>query len=204
VLKKGNPLEDQDLVRRCQNGDDTAFEKLVRKYQQALFNLIYHNMGRRGDVEDIAQKIFSKVYFSLPKFDNNRPFFPWVYRIAINQCYDELRRARRRPSLTFSELNLQDSENIENLIRQEEIPGTPAEEREELHDLLHKMLDRLPEKQRKALVLRDLEDVPYEKMAELMNCTEQAARLKVFRARTRLRDMMLKAMRRRERAPARR
>jgi DNA-directed RNA polymerase specialized sigma24 family protein len=64
------------------------------------------------------------------------------------------------------------------------------------------MLNRLPEKQRKALVLRDLEDVPYEKMAELMNCTEQAARLKVFRARARLRDSMLKAMRRRKRAPA--
>jgi len=189
-------------VRRCQNGDETAFEALVRKYQQALFNLIYHNMGRRGDVEDIAQKIFSKVYFSLGKFDNSRPFFPWVYRIAINQCYDELRRARRRRSLTFSELNLQDSENIENLIRQEEIPGTLAEERKELHDLLYKMLNRLPEKQRKALVLRDLEDVPYEKMAELMNCTEQAARLKVFRARARLRDSMLKAMRRRKRAPA--
>lgn len=189
-------------MRRCQNGDETAFEALVRKYQQALFNLIYHNMGRRGDVEDIAQKIFSKVYFSLGKFDNSRPFFPWVYRIAINQCYDELRRARRRRSLTFSELNLQDSENIENLIRQEEIPGTLAEERKELHDLLYKMLNRLPEKQRKALVLRDLEDVPYEKMAELMNCTEQAARLKVFRARARLRDSMLKAMRRRKRAPA--
>lgn len=202
MLRIESSLEDQDLVRRCQNGDETAFEALVRKYQQALFNLIYHNMGRRGDVEDIAQKIFSKVYFSLGKFDNSRPFFPWVYRIAINQCYDELRRARRRRSLTFSELNLQDSENIENLIRQEEIPGTLAEERKELHDLLYKMLNRLPEKQRKALVLRDLEDVPYEKMAELMNCTEQAARLKVFRARARLRDSMLKAMRRRKRAPA--
>ena len=78
---------------------------------------------------------------------------------------------------------------------------TPAEEREELHDLLHKMLDRLPEKQGNALVLRDLEDVPYEKMAALLNCSEQAAQLKVFRARTRLRDMMLRAMRRREHAP---
>lgn len=201
MLTKENSLEDQDLVRRCQSGDDTAFEELVRKYQQPLFNLIYHNMGRRNDVEDIAQKIFSKVYFSLPKFDNNRPFFPWLYRIVINQCYDEMRRARRRRSLTFSELNLQDSENIENLIRQEEIAGAPADEREELHLLLHKMLDRLPEKQRRALVLRDLEDVSYEKMAELLNCSEQAARLKVFRARTHLRDLMLKAMRRRARAP---
>jgi RNA polymerase sigma-70 factor (ECF subfamily) len=203
VWRKENSTEDQDLVRRCQSGDDTAFEEVVRKYQQTLFNVIYHNMGRRGEIEDIAQKIFSKVYFSLRQFDNSRPFFPWVYRIAVNQCYDEMRRARRHRFITFSDLNLQETENIENLLKHEEVQETPAEERKELHDLLYKMLDRLPEKQRRALVLRDLEDVPYDQMAEVMNCTEQAARLKVFRARTHLRDLMLKAMRRRERAPAR-
>jgi RNA polymerase sigma-70 factor, ECF subfamily len=203
VWRKENSLADQDLVRRCQQGDEAAFEELVRKYQQTLFNVIHHNMGRRGDVEDIAQKIFSKVYFSLRKFDNTRPFFPWVYRIAINQCYDEMRRARRRRSITFSELNLEDADNIDNLLKQEEVQEIPIEERKELHDLLYKMLDRIPEKQRKALVLRDLEDVPYDQMAELMNCSEQAARLKVFRARARLRDLMLKAIRRREYAPGR-
>ena len=199
MWRKENSEEDRELVRRCQKGDDGAFEELVRKYQQTLFNLVYHNMGHRGDVEDVAQKIFTKVYFSLPKFDNDRPFFPWVYRIAVNQCYDELRRARRRRSLAFSELNLQDSESIERLIRQEDLTEVPVEERQEMYDLLQKMLDRLPEKQRKAIVLRDLEEVPYEKMAELMNCTEQAARLKVFRARMRLRDLMLKAMKKQER-----
>jgi RNA polymerase sigma-70 factor (ECF subfamily) len=204
VWRKENTAEDQDLVRRCQSGDDAAFEELVRKYQQTLFNVIHHNIGRRSDVEDIAQKIFSKLYFSLHKFDPNRPFFPWVYRIAINQCYDELRRARRRRSITFSELNLEETENIENLLKQEAVQETSAEERKELHELLYKMLDRLPEKQKKALVLRDLEDVPYDQMAQVLQCTEQAARLKVFRARTRLRDLMVKAMRRRERGSNRR
>lgn len=204
MWRKENTAEDQDLVRRCQSGDDAAFEELVRKYQQTLFNVIHHNIGRRSDVEDIAQKIFSKLYFSLHKFDPNRPFFPWVYRIAINQCYDELRRARRRRSITFSELNLEETENIENLLKQEAVQETSAEERKELHELLYKMLDRLPEKQKKALVLRDLEDVPYDQMAQVLQCTEQAARLKVFRARTRLRDLMVKAMRRRERGSNRR
>jgi RNA polymerase sigma-70 factor (ECF subfamily) len=199
VWRKENSEEDRELVRRCQEGDDGAFEELVRKYQQTLCNLVYHNMGHRGDVEDVAQKILTKVYFSLPKFDNTRPFFPWVYRIAVNQCYDELRRARRRRSLAFSELNLQDSESIESLIRHEDLTEVPVEERQEMYDLLQKTLDQLPEKQRKAIVLRDLEEVPYEKMAELMKCSEQAARLKVFRARMRLRDLMLKAMKKQER-----
>jgi RNA polymerase sigma-70 factor (ECF subfamily) len=203
VWRQEDAAEDLELVRRCQGGDETAFEALVRKYQQVLFNIIHHNLDRGRDVEDVAQKIFSKVYLSLPKFDSSRPFFPWIYRIAINQCFDELRRSRRRRSITFSDLNLQETENIENLLKREENQETPAEERLELYDLLHKMLDRLPEKQRTALVLRDLEDMPYDRMAEVMNCSKQAARLKVFRARSRLRDSMLKAMRRRKNVPGR-
>jgi RNA polymerase sigma-70 factor (ECF subfamily) len=196
VWPKENSDEDRELVRRCQNGDDQAFEALVRKYQQSLFKVICHNVGRRDDVEDIAQKIFFKVYFTLRRFDNNRPFFPWLYRIAVNQCYDEMRRSRRRRWITFSDLNLQDSENLENFLKGEETVNPLPEDRQELHDLLYSMLDRLPEKQRRALVLRDLEDVPYERMAEIMGCTEQAARLKVFRARIRLRNLMLKKLHR--------
>jgi RNA polymerase sigma-70 factor (ECF subfamily) len=191
--------DDQALVRRCQEGDPAAFEELVRKYQQVIFNLVYHNVGRRNDVEDIAQKIFSKVYFSLSKFDNKRPFFPWLYRIAINQCYDELRRSRRRKVVTFTELSLDDSDAIEKLVNQAETAAPTTEENKELHALLHTLLDQLPDPQRMAIVLRDLEDVPYERMAEILQCTEQAARLKVFRARGRLRQMMEKALRRRER-----
>ena len=93
--KEQYPDEDRDLVARCRKGDPLAFEELVRKHQQMVLNLAYHYLGYHNDIEDVAQKIFIKVYFSLPKFDTRRPFFPWLYRIAINQCYDELRRLRR-------------------------------------------------------------------------------------------------------------
>jgi RNA polymerase sigma-70 factor (ECF subfamily) len=200
VARDAHADDDRDLVRRCQEGDEAAFEQLVRKYQQVVFNLIYHNVGYRGDVEDVAQKVFSKVYFSLSKFDNKRPFFPWLYRIAVNQCYDELRRARRRRLVTFSELNLDDSDAIEKLVNQPDTAAANPEEDKEMHALLLKLLDQLPDPQRTALVMRDLEDVPYEKLAEVLKCSEQAARLKVFRARARLRDLMEKALRRQKRA----
>lgn len=198
--REAHTEEDRELAGRCQKGDEQAFEKLVRKYQQSVFNLIYHNIGYRADVEDVAQKIFSKIFFSLPKFDNKRPFFPWLYRIAVNQCYDELRRARRRKVRTFTELSMEDADAIEKLMNQNETAPVPAEDSQEMHALLYKLLDQIPEQQRSAIVLRDLEDVPYEKMAEIMKCSEQAARLKVFRARARLRDLMEKALRRQERA----
>ncbi len=199
MAREAQADDDRDLVGRCQQGDEVAFETLVRKYQQSIVNLVYHNIGGRADVEDIAQKIFSKVYFSLPKFDNERPFFPWLYRIAVNQCYDELRRLRRRKIFTFTDLSLDDNDAIEHLLNRGVITQPPAEEREELHALLHKLLGQITEQQRMAIVLRDLEDMPYDKVAQALNCSEQAARLKVFRARARLRDLIEKALRRRER-----
>ncbi len=188
------PDDDQKLVARCQKGDAGAFEELVRKYQQTIFNIAYHYVGYKNEVEDVAQKIFTKIYFSLPKFDLKRPFFPWLYRIAINQCYDELRRIRRQKTHTFSELSLEDAGSIENLISQNEIPVLPDEDRKEMQALLQKVLRQLPDQQRSAIILRDLEAIPYSKIAEILKCTEQAARLKVFRARARLKTLVEKAL----------
>ena len=190
--------DDSDLIRRCKKGDESAFEEIVRKYQQTVFNVVYHNIGHRGDVEDVAQKIFTKVYFSLSKFDDNHPFFPWLYRIAINQCYDELRRLRRQKVRTFTELNLEDTDRIEALVSQNEIPPSSPQDSKEIHALLLKLLGGLPDRQKMAIVLRDIEDVSYERMAEILNCTEQAARLKVFRARSRLKQLVERALRRKE------
>jgi RNA polymerase sigma-70 factor (ECF subfamily) len=194
VWKEPSPDEDRELVARCRKGDSLAFEELVRKYQQTVLNLAYHYIGYRNDVEDVAQKVFTKIYFSLPKFDVRRPFFPWLYRIAINQCYDELRRIRRQKLYTFSELSLEEAGSVEKLINQNEVSPASDENREELRALLHRMLDQMPDQQRLAIVLRDIEAIPYNKMAEILKCTEQAARLKVFRARARLKILMEKAL----------
>jgi RNA polymerase sigma-70 factor, ECF subfamily len=194
VWNEPNSDEDRELAARCQKGDPLAFEELVRKYQQTILNLACHYIGYRNDVEDVAQKIFTKLYFSLPKFDVRRPFFPWLYRIAINQCYDELRHLRRQKLRTFSELSLEEAGAVEKLINQNEVLPDSDEDRQEMRALLHRILDQLPDQQRMAIVLRDIEAIPYAKIAESMKCTEQAARLKVFRARARLKVLMEKAL----------
>jgi len=194
VWQEPYPDDDRRLVEQCQKGDALAFEELVRRYQQTVFNLAYHYIGYRNEVEDVAQKIFTKIYFSLPKFDVQRPFFPWLYRIVINQCYDELRRIRRQKIHTFTDLSLDDTGSIEKLISQNEIPPAPDENQHELRALLQKVLNQLPDQQRLAIVLRDLESIPYSKISEILRCTEQAARLKVFRARARLKTLMERAM----------
>ncbi len=194
MAKESYTDDDRELVARCQKGDSLAFEELVRKYQQTILNLAYHYLGYQKDFEDVAQKVFTKVYFSLPKFDTRRPFFPWLYRIAVNQCYDELRRMRRMKVRTFSELSTEETNSVENLISQPEASLASDGERREMFALLQKLLDQLPDQQRTAIVLRDIEDIPYSKMAETLKCTEQAARLKVFRARSRLKTLVEKAL----------
>ncbi|MBZ5497542.1 MAG: RNA polymerase sigma factor [Acidobacteriia bacterium] len=195
-----NCEEDRELIRRCQQGDESAFESLVLKYQRELFHMVSWHVGSAIEAEDIVQEILCKVYFSLRKFDNDRPFYPWLRRVAINQCYDELRRVRRRKILKFTELNDQDARLIERLMaspQAEQAAPSPADG-EEVRSLMQKVLDRLPERQRLAIVLRDFKQVPYEEMADIMKCSKQAVRLKVFRARARLRTLLTKAMRRQE------
>lgn len=192
--------EDRDLIHRCQQGDDGAFEQLVGKYQRDLFHLVSWNVGNSAEAEDVVQEILCKVYFSLRKFDNDRPFYPWLRKVAVNQCYDELRRVRRRRIVRFTELSEQDTRLIERLIATPEAdPSTvSAASGEELRVLMQRVLDRLPEKQRIAIVLRDFKQVPYEEMADMLKCSKQAVRLKVFRARARLRNLVTKAIRRQE------
>jgi len=195
VEKAHYPDEDRDLVQRCRQGDALAFEELVTRHQQMVLNLAYHYLGRQNDIEDVAQKIFTKVYFSLSKYDIRRPFVPWLYRIAVNQCYDELRRMRRSRTRTFSELSTDEINYVENLVGGQETSAAQDENRKEMVSLLYRLLDQLPARQRLAVVLRDIEDLSYPKMAEMLECTEQAARLKVFRARSRLKTLLDKAMR---------
>jgi RNA polymerase sigma-70 factor (ECF subfamily) len=195
-----NCEEDRLLISRCQAGDESAFEDLVQKYQRELFHLVSWNVGSAAEAEDIVQDVLTKVYFSLSRFDNDRPFYPWLRRVAINQCYDELRRARRRKILKFTELSEQDTRLVEKLMavpQAESVSSSPSNG-EELRSLMQKILDRLPEKQRMAIVLRDFKQVPYEEMADIMSCSKQAVRLKVFRARARLRTLVMKALRRQE------
>lgn len=194
MWNESNQKDDRELIARCRQGDDAAFEELVAKYQQQVVNLVYHYVGNRSDVEDVAQKIFIKVYFSIPKFDLERPFVPWLYRISINQCYDELRHLRRRKTYTFSEMSLEDNESIEKLIAKRENTPNREEIRSDMHDLLQKMLDQLSDRHRRVIVLRDIEGISYDEIASILKCTEQAARLKVFRARNRLKKIVEKSL----------
>ncbi|MFH1575282.1 MAG: RNA polymerase sigma factor, partial [Acidobacteriota bacterium] len=108
--------EDLEWVRRSRNGDQAAFGNLVRKYHRHLLNLVFWTIGRSSCVEDVVQEILLRVYFSLDSFNDNRPFYPWLRRVALNRCCDELRALQRCKTRTFTELSLPEVENVEKTI----------------------------------------------------------------------------------------
>jgi RNA polymerase sigma-70 factor (ECF subfamily) len=187
-------LQDRALISRSQEGDPMAFEDLVRKYQHQLLSLVSWHAGPAADTDDILQLILCKVYFSLKSFDINRPFYPWLRRIAVNRCCDERRRLRRRRTMTFSDLDIEDS------CLESELPSLRAlanahynDNQRKLGEAVEIVLKKLSNEHREIIMLRHLQQASYEEIGEKMKCTPRAARVKACRARTALRNIILKS-----------
>ena len=97
------------LVRRAQSGDESAFREIVERYQSKVFSIIHGIVRQRNDVEDIAQQVFTKVYFSLGNFDFRSSLVTWIYKITVNECFDYLRKKKLR-KLVYENLMLRTSD----------------------------------------------------------------------------------------------
>src|SRR5579864_9459320 len=97
--------DDRELVRRAQGEDKEAFEELVRRHQRRVFAVAGGILRRREDVEDIAQQVFVKAYFSIKRFDQRAAFSTWLYKITVNECWDVLRKRKVRPLVYESDLS---------------------------------------------------------------------------------------------------
>src|SRR5215468_249791 len=105
IVKPVETADDRELVRRSQREDKEAFEELIRRHQHRVFAVAGGILRRREDVEDIAQQVFVKAYFSLKRFDQRAAFSTWLFKITVNECWDLLRRKKVRPLLYESDLS---------------------------------------------------------------------------------------------------
>ncbi len=173
-------LDESSWIKRCQNGDKDAFEPLVRQNAGKIQRLVWGMLGeRREDTDDVVQEIFLKAYLALPKFRGDARFSTWVYRIAVNHCRDYLKRGGPPP--------------LE--IEEEQIAAEPAPEDMDAQDALREMQERraseelqkllaqLPEKHRRILVMRELEEMSYDEIAEVLQIRPGTVRSRLNRAR---------------------
>ncbi len=173
---------DAQLVRRVQKGDKGAFDLLVLKYQHKIVNLVLRYVRDPDQAMDIAQEAFLKAYRALPRFRGDSAFYTWLYRIAVNTAKNHLAAQRRRPMDV--ELDLQDSEqyDLHAKLKETDTPeGVTLSE--ELNQTVQRAIEALPEDLRTAIVLREIEGMSYEEIAQTMDCPVGTVRSRIFRAR---------------------
>ena len=177
-----NQASDKKLVERVQKGDKGAFDLLVLKYQHKIVNLIMRYVRDPELALDIAQEAFIKAYRALPRFRGDSAFYTWMYRIAVNTAKNHLAAQRRRPMDV--ELDLQDPEqyDLHAKLKETDTPEGVALSNE-LQETVERAIAALPEDLRTAIILRELEGMSYEEIAETMECPVGTVRSRIFRAR---------------------
>src|SRR5438477_6391341 len=173
------------LVRRVQAGDELAFREVVERYQSKIFSIIYGILRNHNDAEDIAQQVFSKIYFSIKNFDFRSSLLTWIYKITVNECYDYLRKKRVRKLVyesDFSEEDSQRMQNTETAIDQ----GPPVDTQLAQRDLVVKLLGRLSVEDRSLLLLKEVEGHSVEELSQMTGMNENTIKVKLFRARQKL------------------
>jgi RNA polymerase sigma-70 factor (ECF subfamily) len=173
---------DQDLVLRVQQGDKSAYDLLVIKYQHKIIQLVNRYVKDPSEAQDVAQEAFIKAYRALGNFRGESAFYTWLYRIAINTAKNYLvSRARRNSDY---QVDIQDAEQIENA---PQLQGMETPERllfnQEIVETIKTAIENLPEEMRVAIMLREFEGMSYEEIAEAMDCPVGTVRSRIFRAR---------------------
>lgn len=174
-----------ELMRRCQAGEAGAFEEFVRFHHGRVHSVIYSILRNTNDADDIAQQVFAKIYFSLKKFNFRSAVSTWVYKIAVNECYDHLRKQKVRKAVTQADLSEEEVARLENTDWKG--TGTGGFEAQALaRDTVAKLMARLPEEDRILLVLKEVEGYPVHEIAEIVGINENTVKVRLFRARQKL------------------
>jgi RNA polymerase sigma-70 factor, ECF subfamily len=179
---------DAQLVRQVQLGDQRAFEMLVVKYRRRIERLIARMVRDVDLVEDLAQETFIKAYRALPNFRGDSSFYTWLYRIAVNTAKKALMQMHRDPTVSESALlrGGDDDDDARPTVDQNLADGETPESAlasRQIADTVNRAIESLSEDLRQAIVLREIEGMSYEDIAQLMGCPIGTVRSRIFRAR---------------------
>ncbi|MDD3270064.1 MAG: sigma-70 family RNA polymerase sigma factor [Syntrophomonadaceae bacterium] len=186
-------VNEELLVKKSLQGDLEAFEELVLKYQNKVYSLSYRYMGNEEDAYDSAQEAFLKVFRSLRSFKGNSSFGTWIFRVTSNVCLDELRRKKRKPiPLSLDEpLATWNGNEVEKEIADPKPTVDILYEEKERSQYIQHLLDQLKPEFKAVIILRDIQGLNYEEIAEILNCSLGTVKSRISRARNEMRRMWL-------------
>ena len=174
---------DADYVRRLQRGETEAFEMLVRRHEKTIFNLVYRMLGDYDEAAEVSQEVFLSAYRAIGQFRGDANFSTWLYRIALNHTSTRRKTLIRRQQRNVA---IEDTEPVRDLQ-----PG-PAEtmEKKEIRERVQRALDNLEPDDATVILLRDLQDIPYEEVARLLEIPVGTVKSRLHRARQALKSQL--------------
>jgi RNA polymerase sigma-70 factor (ECF subfamily) len=189
----GEPKEDAALIRDFCEGDKAAFDSLVLKHKDRLFNLCYRLIGDYEEANDSAQETFIKVYGSLKKFRLESAFSTWLYRIAVNTCKNKLKssafRQKRKMVPLENPISAKFSRPSREIQDESQSPAMALEKKEKMR-MIQEAIDALPAEQKEVVTLRDIEGFSYEEVAEITGFNLGTVKSRLARARQDLRKKL--------------
>jgi len=183
--KEDSRPSDEELVRAYLEGDDSAFEELVNRYENTIMNMAYRLLGNRSDAADVCQEVFVLLLRKLGSFRGEAKFSTWLYRVSLNACHDHARRLRRHVSL--SESPGEDLPEMEQRLADEGLDSPELSlEKTEVRNMVQEAITRLPHKFKEVIFLHDISGYNYKEVAEILDISLGTVKSRLNRARNRL------------------
>ena len=193
MVRVSNHNTDEELVIACQTGCKDAMECLVKKHQRSVYSLLYQLAPDWPDTSDLAQEVFLRVYKGIKSLRNPKTFRSWLNQIVVNLFYDELRRRPRRLPTISIDAPIESDSGDSDLVREIPDPSLKPDEQsliQELDQFVKKAMAQLPEQFRTAIVLRELQGLSYEEIAQEIGCELGTVKSRIARARGRLQEVL--------------
>lgn len=187
MSKDNHKYTDEELIARFQNGDEYAFDEIVHRYKDRLLNFIFRFLGQMDEAEDIVQDTFLKVYKNKNAYENIARFSTWIYTIAGNLAKTELRKRKRRRMFSISGKGIDEKEyELRSGDR------TPEEETDSVFNekIIQGAIEKLHEKFRTVIILRDIQELSYDEISNIIGVPLGTVKSRVNRARLKLQEML--------------
>ncbi len=178
--------DERSLVKRAQAGDLSAYDDLIRRYQERIYATIYHMTSNHEDANDLAQETFIKAYRALKTFKGDSSFFTWLYRIGVNKTINFLKQRKKRTEMSLNDLdfNAEHDRDLVDLISNK----TPRRDLNlaELQQKLNEALQKLSDVHRLVVTLHDIQGLSHDQISKIMDCNNGTVRSRLFYARQQL------------------
>ena len=190
TIREDERLADTEMVLKVRDGDVTAFRGLVEKYQGRVYSMVYGMLRNREDARDVTQDAFVKAFHNLDSFRLESSFYTWLYRIAMNLAIDVTRKRKRRKTSAFEEsIAARDEDGSIAEVHHQDGPQR-LHQRKRLYGRIMDAIETLPEDQRQANLLRELDGLSYKEISEIMGIPEGTVMSRLFYARKKLQKLL--------------